>query len=225
VQRIVRKSTLVLAVLAGTSIVVVLAGPAFAHEEAHVGKYHVGVGFGSEPPYAGQVNSVQLLLSDAAGKPVTTLRPGLKVSVGFGDQSLSLPIEPNFEVGEWGIPGDYRAWFIPTRPGQYSFHFTGKLNGQPVDETFTSGPKTFDDVNDPTGVEFPVQDPTVGQLAQRVDREIPRLDSAIGEARSSAASASSDAGSATTLSIVALVVGVLGMAIGVAGIVRSRRVA
>jgi hypothetical protein len=48
---------------------------------------------------------------------------------------------PFFEVGEWGTPGDYRAFFIPTAPGGYSFHFTGTIKGQKIDQTFKSGPK------------------------------------------------------------------------------------
>ena len=68
----------------------------------------------------------------------------------FGDaEPLSLSVEPFFEEGEFGTLGDYRAWFIPTSAGQYTFHFTGKIDGQSVDETFTSGPKTFDDVVSP----------------------------------------------------------------------------
>jgi hypothetical protein len=159
-----RRKGSALALVAGALLIVGEASPALAHEEREVGRYHFAVGFGSEPAYASEQNSVQLLLHDANGKPVTALEPGLKVSVSFGSQTASFPIEPNFEVGEFGIPGDYRAWFIPTRSGRYSFHFTGKLNGQPVDATFASGPKTFDDVADATSVEFPVQDPTVGQL-------------------------------------------------------------
>jgi hypothetical protein len=217
-----RIRAIALAALA-SALVAVQASPAFAHEERDVGRNTFAVGFGSEPPYAGEVNSVQLLLSDSHGKPVTDLRPGLKVTVGFGSQTLDLSIEPNFEIGEFGIPGDYRAWFIPTRPGRYSFHFTGKLNGQPVDETFTSGPKTFDDVLDPTGVEFPVKDPTIGQLSDRVQREVPRLDDAIAAGRTQASNAAGDASTATTLAIVAIVVGVLALAVGIASIARRRR--
>jgi hypothetical protein len=217
-----------LAFVAGASIVpLMFAPPASAHEERDEGKYVFAVGFGTEPAYAGQINSVQLLLSDASGDPVTELKSGLKVSVSFGDQTQSYPIEPNFEVGEFGIEGDYRAWFIPTRPGQYSFHFTGNVNGQPVDETFTSGPKTIDDVTDPTEVEFPVKDPTVGQVAERIDREVPRLESSIDDVRTSAASAaasaSDDASSARTFAVIALVVGSLGLAVGIAALVQARR--
>jgi hypothetical protein len=216
-----------LAVVAGATIVPFLAQPATAHEERDEGKYVFAVGFGTEPAYAGQLNSVQLLLSDGSGHPVAELRSGLEVSVSFGDQTQSYPIEPNFEVGEFGTPGDYRAWFIPTRPGQYAFHFTGTVNGQQVDETFRSGPRTFDDVHDPSEVEFPVKDPSVGEVAERIDREVPRLESSIDEVRataaSTAASASDDASSARTLAVVALAVGALGLVVGVAALFQGRR--
>src|SRR5207253_4900637 len=63
------------------------------------------------------------------------------------------------------------------------FHLTGTIKGQKVDETFTSGPSTFSDVDDPSGVEFPVKDPTAGELTTRLDRELPRV-TATAQARS-----------------------------------------
>jgi hypothetical protein len=201
---------------------VLAAGPAAAHEEREVDGLQLVVGFGQEPAYAGQPNSVQLLLF-RGGKPVTDLGDSLKVAVGFGDSSKDLAIEPFFEIGEFGTPGDYRAWFIPTRPGTYSFHFTGSIEKTKVDETFTSGPKTFDDVVNPTDVEFPVQDPTTGQLSERIDREVPRLQSSVQDAGGAASAASDDASSARTLALIGIVVGALGLIAGIAGIATARR--
>ena len=204
------------------TMLVLLAGPAAAHEEREVGGFHMAVGFGQEPAYAGQPNSVQLLLSKG-DKPVTDLGDTLSVSVGFGDQSKDVSVEPFFEIGEFGTPGDYRAWFIPTRAGQYSFHLTGTIHGTKIDETFTSGPKTFDDAVSPADVEFPVQDPTNGELADRLDREIPRLEASIAAVKSSAASAADDASSAGNLALVGVVLGALGLIAGIAGIAFARR--
>jgi len=204
------------------TMLVLLAGPAAAHEEREVGGFHMAVGFGQEPAYAGQPNSVQLLLSKG-DKPVTDLGDTLSVSVGFGDQSKDVSVEPFFEIGEFGTPGDYRAWFIPTRAGQYSFHLTGTIHGTKIDETFTSGPKTFDDAVSPADVEFPVQDPTNGELADRLDREIPRLEASIAAVKSSAASAADDASSARNLALVGVVLGALGLIAGIAGIAFARR--
>lgn len=208
------------------TMLVLLAGPAAAHEGRHVGGLDLVVGFGQEPAYAGQPNSVQLLLS-AGGNPVTDLGDTLSVSVGFGDQSKDLSVEPFFEVGEFGTPGDYRAWFFPTRAGQYSFHFTGTIQGAKIDETFTSRPKTFGDVENPTDVEFPVQDPTTGELAERIDREIPRLETSITDVKTSVdrsvSTASDEASSARTIAMVGVALGALGLIAAIAAIAMTRR--
>jgi len=220
IMRVAVVSALVAAILA------FVASPASAHEERDVGVYTFAVGFGQEPAYAGQPNSVQMFLS-RNGKPVNDLGDTLAVTVGFGDQTVDLSVEPFFEIGEFGTPGDYRAWFIPTRAGQYMFHFTGSIGGQKVDETFTSGPKTFDDVASPSDAEFPVQDPTNGELADRITREIPRLDTAIADAKSTAqvaaASASDYATSAKTLGLIGVIVGGLGLIAGISGVAMARR--
>jgi hypothetical protein len=209
------------AVLAGL-LVTVLAGPAAAHEERQVGKYRFAVGFGDEPAYAGEKNSVQLLLVDAKDKPVTDLGDTLKVSVSAADaQGLNLAVVPNFEVGEFGAPGDYRAWFIPTAPGNFTFRFTGTIKGQRVDQSFTSSPTTFDEVADPGQVQYPTKEPSNGQLATRQDRESARVDAALAAAR---ASARREASGARTLAVVALVVGVVGLlAAAAAGVAVARR--
>jgi hypothetical protein len=155
------------------------AGPAAAHEGKLVGRYRFTVGFGDEPAYAGQKNSVQLLLSTAAGTPVTDLGDTLEVMVMAGNQRQDLSLEPNFEVGELGTPGDYRAFFIPSTPGAFTFHFHGSIKGQKVEQDFTSGPNSFSSVQDPTRAAFPkLSQPSTAQVAQRLDRETARLDSA-----------------------------------------------
>jgi hypothetical protein len=212
-------------VLAGGLILTMLfllAAPAAAHEDRDVGPFALAVGFGQEPAYAGQPNSVQLLLS-RGGKPITDLGDTLSVTVAFGDQSKDVSVEPFFEIGEFGTPGDYRAWFIPTRAGQYSFHFTGTIRGTKIDETFTSGPKTFDDVVNSTDAEFPVQDPTNGELGDRIDREIPRLEASIAGVKTSAASAADDTNSARTLALVGVDLGALGLIAAIAAIAMGRR--
>jgi hypothetical protein len=202
-------------------LIPLVAGPASAHEEKTVGKYHFVVGFGDEPAYAGEKNSVQLILADVSDKPVTDLTNTLKVEVTTGDaQPLALPMEPNFEVGEFGTPGDYRAFFIPTAPGSYSFHFTGSIKGQKIDQTFKSGPQSFSDIDDPAQVQYPVKQPTGGQLATRADRDTARVDAALAAERDQARD---DASSARTLAIVGLVVGVLGLVAGGTALARSRR--
>ena len=207
---------------AAVPLLVLAAEPALAHEARKVGDIDMEVGWGTEPAYSGSENSVQLLLSHG-GQPVTNLGDSLKVEVSFGDETQEFPIEPFFEEGEFGTPGDYRAWLIPTRPGTYSFHFTGSIDGENVDETFTSGPKTFADVDDPQSVQFPVQDPSTGELAARIEREVPRINDSIDAANASAQKASDDASNATTLAIVGVAVGAVGLAVAIVALVSTRK--
>jgi hypothetical protein len=206
-----------------------LTPAAIAHEGRSQGDLEMVVGFGTEPAYAGQPNSVQLILAHG-GEPVVALGDALDVEVSFGDQSQQFTLEPNFAVGAFGEPGDYRAWFIPTREGRYTFHFTGTIEGEEIDETFTSGPRTFGDVEDTKQIQFPVQDPTNGELAERIDREVPRLTSATQEARAAATAAvedaqaaAGDASSAQTVAMIGLAVGALGVALAAGALLFARK--
>jgi hypothetical protein len=118
------------------------------------------------------------------------------------------------------VPGDYRAWFIPTSPGTYSFHFTGRIKGTPFNQTFTSGPQTFADVKDPMEAEFPVQAPTNQQLAQRVVAEANRQGAAIAAVRGHA---DSQVRTARFLAVVGLVLALLGIGVGIGGVQAGRK--
>lgn len=198
------------------------AGPAAAHDAKQVGRYRLDVGFGDEPAYAGQKNSVQLLLTNAAGQPVTDLGDTLKVMIMAGEQTQDLSLEPFFEVGELGTPGDYRASFIPSRAGSYTFHFHGTIKGQKVDQDFTSGPSTFGNVEDPAQATFPrVSQPSTAQIAQRLDRETARLDSSSRDAL--AAAGASDRRTRQTASRVTVlsILGPFGLILGLIGMVMT----
>jgi hypothetical protein len=215
-----RAGIVVAAALSG--LLILPASAALAHEGRSQGDLEMVAGFGTEPAYAGQPNSVQLIVVHD-GEPVVDLGDTLDVEVSFGDQSQRFTLEPNFAVGAFGEPGDYRAWFIPTRAGQYTFHFTGTIEGEDVDQTFTSGPRTFGDVEDTNQIQFPVQDPTNGELAERIDQEVPRLASATDEASAAAAAADDDASSAKTFAIIALAVGALGVALAAGALLFGRK--
>ena len=182
-----------------------VAAPAFAHEQRTVGRYKFTVGWGEEPAYAGFKNSVQFILADSKGKPVTDLGDSLNLAVVFSGQTVTLPLEPTFDPDTGlGTPGDYRAWFIPTRPGAYTFHFTGSIHGQKVDQSFSSSPTTFDPVTDPSGVQFPAKDPSTGALSDLVTRDVSRLSADIKKAHDNASTA-------TILAVVGLAIGVIGI--------------
>ena len=201
-------------------LVPLLASPAAAHEQRTVGKYSMVVGFGTEPAFAGTPNSVQLILADAKDKPVTTLSDTLKVAVTTGNaEAKEMTLEPAFGEG-WGEQGDYRAFFIPTTAGQYTFKFSGTIGSQKIDQTFTSGPKTFSDMGDPAELQYPVQDPSGTQLTDRLDREAARTQAALVAERDQA---KDDAASARTLAILGLIVGTLGLVAGGAALAMRRR--
>ena len=53
-------------------------------------------------------------------------------------------------------PGHYIAEFIPTAPGDYRVRFFGSIEETPIDETFDSGPDTFDTVIPSDAIQFPI---------------------------------------------------------------------
>ena len=217
-----RSSGLIFVAASALTVLMLTAAPALAHEGRKLGDLEMVVGWGTEPAYAGEVNSVQLLLVHH-GEPVVDLGDTLDVEVTFGDETEPLTLEPFFEVGEFGTPGDYRAFLIPTEPGQYSFHFSGTIDGEEVDETFTSGPGTFDDVENPQAAQFPVEQPSTGELAERIDREVPRLTGSIEEAQAAANAAADDASSANTLSLIGIIVGAVGLIVAIIALVWAGR--
>jgi hypothetical protein len=205
------------------------ASPAFAHQQRTVGAYQLTVGWETEPTYTGVPNAVELFVHDATGKPVDDLGPnGLTVQVISGTQtSDKLAMTASFDPDTGlGMHGQYLAPIIATRPGDYTFHFTGDINGQKIDERFTSGPTTFNTVVDPAVVQFPDKVPTNAALADSIARLGPRVDASVATATAAhdtASSAKSAAATATTLSIVAIVVAVVLGGAGLAVALRSGR--
>jgi hypothetical protein len=177
-----------------------------------VGAYHFLAGWGSEPAFVGQENSIQLVLTDrATGKPVMNLGT-LKVTAVFGAQTMVFALEPTFDPDTGlGTPGDYRAWLFPTEPGDYTFHFTGTIGSQKIDQRFTSGSTTFNPVQDSTTAEFPVRTPTMTELSQRVSVALPRL------------ATSSQNSRAQLFGILGMVVGALGLAVAVVALATRTR--
>ena len=75
-------------------------------------------------------------------------------------------------------------------------------------------------MEDASKVEFPAKDPSTGQLAERLTREIPRVQQT---AAADAKRASDEASSAKTLGLVGIIVGAVGIAVGAAALIASRR--
>ena len=143
-----------------TGMMLLAAAPALAHGEAGEGDLVLTIGFADEPAYAGLPNAAQLHV-EHGGEPVNDLKPGdVEVEITFGDEtSEPMDMQPwfFFEGGDlvFGEPGEYRADFVPSQPGTYTFHFTGTIDDEEIDEEMTSGPDTFSVVEDATAASFP----------------------------------------------------------------------
>ena len=73
----------------------------------------------------------------------------------FGSQTRDLEISPRF-----GEAGAYESVFFPTAAGPYTFRIYGELGGEAIDESFTSSPDGFGEVEELSGGQFPVQFPS-----------------------------------------------------------------
>lgn len=135
-------------------------GVASAHEQRDVGEYTFTVGFLEEPVFTGQKSGLDLRVA-RGDEPVEGLEETLQAEVSFSGQGRDLEIAPVF-----GEPGAYRSVFFPTAAGPYSFHITGDIEGTGIDETFSSGPDTFGEVEDVAGGQFPIQYPATGDVAR-----------------------------------------------------------
>ncbi len=181
---------------------VLTAGIASAHEHKTVGDYTLTVGFLNEPAIDEQPNGLDFRVAQGTGdnaKPVEGLATTIKAEVKFGGQTMPLTLSPVFNT-----PGSYKANFIPTAAGSYTFHISGTINDTPVDETFVSGPDTFSDVQDASAMQFPAKVGSVASVNQ------------------TAQDAGDTADSARLFGIIGIVVGVLGLIAGIAGIVMAR---
>lgn len=132
-------------------IMPIFSGFLFAHEHRKAGAYEWIVGFLNEPAFSGQMNGIDLRVS-SGGQPVEGLENTLQAAVESpdGKNIMTLRVRKRYNK-----PGQYAAYFLPTQPGRYSFQIEGEIQGQPVDETFTSGPTTFHDVEDSSAFRFP----------------------------------------------------------------------
>jgi hypothetical protein len=166
-----RARTIAVLAVATTLLPTVQGGVASAHEVREVGDLTFVVGWSNEPAFAGFGNEVQVIVTETRGeRPVEDGEMEAEVTFGESGVSSQVTLDPAFDT-----PNEYLGYIIPTRPGTYSFHVTGTVGGETIDETFTSGEDTFDDVNNPADAEFPEQDPTRGEIAERLDRLDARL--------------------------------------------------
>ena len=220
----IRSRARAFAVLAMTgALTFIPALAAHAHVPEQTGPFDYEIGFGTEPAYAGQPNSVELIFNKH-GKPVLDLKNELKVTVGYAGQTTDLTFEPDFEVGGDGVQGDYRAYFVPSQAGQYTFHLTGTFQGTKFDVTVKSGPTTFSAVTDLSAIEFPPNTaPTNDQLSTKIDQEATRSQDAVTVAQSAATSANDAAKTAKSLGMIGVILGAIGIIAAIAALATRKR--
>ena len=188
------RSRLALGAAVALTAALVLSMQAAAHEVRPVGggNYSMTVGFLNEPAYLGLENGlyVNIVQIGGANEPVGDLQETLQAEVIFGASTMPLTLTP-LE----GTPGSYVARFIPTRTGDYTFHITGTIADQTIDEEFRSSPNTFDSVQPADAAQFPDPVPAGSDLATALS------------------DAEDDASSARTLATIGIGVGAFGLLI------------
>jgi hypothetical protein len=186
-----------LAVSLSAMLMLGLAATASAHDHIEVGDYELTVGFTGEPALVNEPNGLDLRVQlghGDTGTPVEGLQETLKAEVSYAGETKELELRARF-----GQPGAYTADIFPTEAGAYTFHIFGTIEGTDVDETVTSGPETFSEVESTDAIAFPA-------TASGAD-----------SGNNAASDAQDTADSAKTLAIVGIVAGVLGLVAGAAG--------
>lgn len=170
-----------ISIAAATCVIVaslgIFASPAAAHERRTVGPYTFVVGWIVEPAYVGQLNSLDLTVTETA---TSTAMEGLEKTLkaeliaGGGSAVRQLTIATRF-----GLPGKYQGQVVPTKVGDYTFHITGTVNLTTIDEKFESGPGRFGGIEEISALQFPNRMASPEDLAAKLDDVNTKLSIAI----------------------------------------------
>lgn len=145
----------------------IFASPAAAHDRRAVGPYTFVVGWIVEPAYVGQLNALDLTVTETAStKAVEGLEKTLKADLISGGGAATTPLTI---ATRFGLPGKYQGQVVPTKIGEYTFHITGTVGTTTIDEKFESGPGRFGGIEDIAPLQFPNKVPSTGDLAAKLD--------------------------------------------------------
>ena len=153
-------------ILLSLSLMLLLPTTAAAHERRAIagGKAEAVVGWIVEPALVEQPNGIDFRVTNTATRqPIEGLEKTVKVEVIQGGATRQFDLRARF-----GQPGAYTADLIPTRAGDYTFRFTGEIEGVNIDERFESGPGRFNAIEAPSSRQFPATQPTVGELQREL---------------------------------------------------------
>lgn len=163
-KRITRLAMITAVVGTAAAAALVITRPTQAHEERKVGPYTLHVGWHVEPTLIGQLNAVELIVTEDS-KPVADVEKTLTVTLSTRGQTSDAL---NFTVSN-ETPGLYTAALIPTATGDYQFHLVGTIGTTKVDETFDSAKGLFNGVDPVNNLEFPVKLPSTTDLQKEID--------------------------------------------------------
>lgn len=151
----------------------------FAHISKTFGNTTIEVGWLSEPPLAGDLNSITLQVeSGTSGEqtPVANALANLTLSVKSGTLTKLLDFQPSPTTD-----GGYQGMVLPTRVGPYSLLVQGDVKGQKIDSDIK-----IEDVESKSIFSFPdssVDAPNTNNINQQVQDGISKLSKDIQKSR------------------------------------------
>ncbi len=134
------------AVLLSMFAIVLTVGIAFAHEHVPVGNYELTIGWGVEPPIAGQPNAINIRVEDTTSPDAEVEISTLAASLTYGGETRPLTLEKSF-----GTTNEYEAHLIPTIAGVYTLELRGKIGDTEVNVDVQP-----EEVASPDSLTFPV---------------------------------------------------------------------
>lgn len=163
-----RLPSLLAALVVAVSMLAALSGAAAAHERRNVGPYQLVVGWLNEPAFQGAPNAASVRVTDprvTPAKAVEGLEKTLAIQVFHGGLTTGFSGKVRAVFGQ---PGLYALDIIPTSDGSYKFKINGKIESTDVNETFESGPTTFNDVQSAAALQYPDSVPAGAALTARL---------------------------------------------------------
>jgi hypothetical protein len=151
----------------------------FAHISKSFGNTTIEAGWLSEPPLAGDLNSIVLQVSRGTSgeqTPVANALANLTLSVKSGTITKVLDFQPSPTTD-----GGYEGMVLPTRVGPYSLVLQGDVKGQKVDSEFK-----IEDVESKSIFSFPdssIDTANTNNINQQVQDGISKLSNDIQKSR------------------------------------------
>src|ERR1041385_8968957 len=117
------------AIAAAATMSLAIVHPASAHVVNPFGPLSVALGWLHEPAYVGFDNAVQVIVKQGDTAVSDLTNKDLTVEVSLGNQKMgAMPLVPTADPDTGlGTPGEYVMHFIPTTPGNYTFHIKGAV--------------------------------------------------------------------------------------------------